>query len=149
VLAVWWSGLRASGSLDFLHASAHGLPGFLGLFQPPANLLYAHAEGLGIWLAVWVSPYFDVGSISVWVHPSRRHTKEAVRLIIQAYRLAFQQWPVLIGLTKVKPLLSVQERMGYTVVGSIPKLMGEGDTWIMALTPENFEAFAKDFEKVQ
>jgi hypothetical protein len=92
----------------------------------------------GIWAAAWLEPYGDGAFFGAWIRPKMRGTIQAWVFINRAYRLAFEHFPVIVGLTRRPELDRLHRALGYVRVGVIPKWFDGKDAIIYALSKESY-----------
>lgn len=134
----WWVRLAACGDLlPTYGAGASQLVTFLR-FAAEGMLAYAEDER-GICASFHVKPFMQGASVTLWVAPEHRASRQLYAEINAAYEAALAEYPVLLGITR-EALLRSHRRWGYTVVGRVPGLRVDGDGWIVSLTQESFLA---------
>lgn len=92
----------------------------------------------GLWACAWTVPDMDGAFFGAWFRHDRRHGKETYKFIMEAYRLAFERYPTLVGITKQQRLRDLHLKLGYEFRGELPSWF-DGDTAFMyVLTRESF-----------
>lgn len=141
LMAQWYNVMLQRDELGKLFIEkSHSLSGFYdAIRRPTQTLFYVGAEG--VWFVAMLTPHYAGASFDMWVHPGRRKSKAWVRAMCAALEVGFERYPVLVGLTAQENLLDDHVRMGYVVVGEVPKLWnGESPLWLMHITKESYEA---------
>lgn len=137
LLTYWYVTMIATKELQLTFTEL-SLSAFLQSFQPPHHLIYAQSAGR-IWFAAWFDPVFDGALLGVWGDKSKRRTKIGLGAFETAVEYGLARWPVLVGITRQEKLLDEHRRLGYTLMGKLPKLWGGEDTWVLYLTRESFD----------
>lgn len=154
LLLLWWKGLLETEEFDrVLPRRAHKLSSFFQVFQPPTFAMFAHDEDNRIWIAAWFDLFSDIDSgvfMHFWGREDMRHTREGILATHIIYDFATRTWPVVVGVTKHEDLLRIHRKVGYNIVGSIPKMLDGVDAWILYLTRELYtdSKFYKTGEKI-
>ena len=139
MLSLWWSEMRESGELsDIFSVSCQSLGNFYSLFKPP-NCLFYKVDSKGPQLMLWASPMLSAIAVGIWLAPRSRLDPEVYRAVQIIYYVLFTTYPVNLGITKRKKLLTTFESLGYNVVGEIPGLIDGEPTWLVHLSKESFE----------
>ncbi len=115
---------------------------FLQFWRPPRALAFCpKSERLedGIWFAGWLEPILSGAFVGLWISPKYRTTKAAARVTHDFFDRATQAFPVLIGLTKQARLLPIHRTIGFTHLGTVPRLFDGDDAHVVVLTREGFE----------
>ena len=150
LMARWWLRMRDDGDLEktFL-ASAHTLGGFMALWADVKLMLELDDEGITV--AMWVQHFMHAGHLGLWVRSDKRHHLGTVRAVMRMYRYVFSTGlSAIIGVTKQEHLLEEHERLGYKVLGRIPKLWDtENDGWVVVLAASDFYARWGEAEPTQ
>jgi len=137
LVAQWWARAYENGDLALMATKrSQSLSGFFKMIDAPTILLF-ECDEQGIWIAGWFEPTFDAAFFSLWVRPDKR-SKDALPVLFTMYDMGFRVWPMIMGVTKQERLLRSHERLGYTVVGKIPKFFDGEDAWLVTLTKEDF-----------
>ena len=110
---------------------------FIKFFEGKDLVLKTNSE-LGIWFAAWYEPTFDGAFQGMWTDKSKRGTKTHLRAVEQAFEYGLSKWPILLGTTRQEHIIDEHVRLGYTVLGKIPKLWYGDDVWLMYLTRESY-----------
>ncbi len=139
LLSVWHARLTADLELpDMVAPSAWPLHRFLGIFQAPASMVFAHDEH-GVCAALWTSPVMGATSVSHWLRRDLRGPK-GIYWLLDVYEaiLTSEGGPkALLGVTKLPRLCRMYERAGATPMGRVPGMWdGRTDGWIFLLTEE-------------
>lgn len=137
LLAQWWVEITLDGSRDQLFVPPTTLGQMLAYFQNDVSLIYERDDRL--WFAMWFTPMFSGLSASLWCRRDRRGSRAFIAAAEWAYETALQAVPVLLGVTTQPKLLKVHERLGYTIVGSVPGLIDGKMAWIVALTRDGWQ----------
>ena len=147
----WWREISATPDGDLYKAfpqSTWALSSFYSLFRSPRVLLYVE-DSNGIWFTVWMERLEAAVVFSSWVRESMRGTRAHYRTAKLSYEIAFEMSSTLIGITKRPELLKLHEKIGYTILGSVPKLFdGQDDAWIVVLTKDAFQKGALNNENL-
>ena len=139
MLSLWWSEMRDSGELsDIFSASCQSLGNFYPVFKPP-NCLFYKLDDRGPQLMLWAAPLLSAACVGIWLAPRSRLDTEVYRAVQLVYYALFQIYPVNLGITKRKKLLTTFESLGYNIVGEIPGLIDNEPTWVVHLAKEAFE----------
>ena len=135
----WWMKLSESGDLvDVFPRSSQPLFAFGKLFHHPTKLFYSLHKG-EIWFAVWMSMMGHAVMFNMWCDKPFRGSKKQLKYTRLAYDAAFQITNVVLGFTKRYKLLRIHQRIGYEILGRIPKMFdGIDDAWMVMLTKENY-----------
>ena len=141
LMAQWWLRMRTDGDLDktFL-ASAHCLSGFMEIWRNTELMLEVDDEGIVV--AGWVQPFMGSGMFGLWVRSDKRHNLATVRKVLTMYRHIFDAGiGSIVGITKQEALLPEHEKLGYKVLGKVPKLWDKNnDGYVVVLSAEDFYA---------
>jgi hypothetical protein len=141
LMLMWWARLLADGDLEkVFQRDACKASTFFELLQAPRKVVFKTKTDYGVWFAAAMSPAFDGVYFDMWVAKEFRAGKGWLQAMEEALLYAFDRWPILIGVTSQENLLDGHRRLGYTVVGMIPKLWNEQDAWLMYITKESFMA---------
>lgn len=136
----WWQELKRVGELDAIFSrSCYSLSRFYKIFQRP-NWLFYLADDKGLKLAIWVEPFYASAMTGVWIAPRCRRSKTVFRSWQLIYQAIFSMFDNVLGVTKRKCLLTEHEKVGYTIVGCINKLLDSQPCWIVHMSKEAFEA---------
>lgn len=133
LIAQWYQFLVDSEDMDTMFANRHTLGSLLVAMRPPTVCLFEH-DDKGVWAVFWYEPIFNGAFFSVWMRKDKRATVNAVTAMRKAIKAGLEAWPTLIGVTKQKRLLPIHLKLGYNLVGMIPKLFGGHDAYILTLT---------------
>ena len=148
MIYLWWVEMRANGELGEVFASnCQSLGNFFPLFKPP-NWLFYKRDAKGPQLMLWASQLLSAVSVGIWLAPRSRIDPEVYRAVQLIYHALFQVYPVNVGITKRKKLLTTFESLGYNVVGKIDGLLDGETTWIVHLSKEAFENSKLNPDKV-
>jgi len=148
MISLWWAEIRANGELGEVFASdCQSLGNFFPLFKPP-NWLFYKRDAKGPQLMLWASPLMSAACVGIWLAPRSRIDPEVYRAVQLIYHALFQVYPVNVGITKRKKLLTTFESLGYNVVGKIDGLLDGETTWIVHLSKEAFENSKLNPDKV-
>jgi len=143
LLTQWWARLICDETecrRVFSRETTASLHSFLSTFQPPNQLVFKSDLKLGLWFAVWLEPALSGAFVGLWCRDKMRHTKAALEAGEEALDYGLYRYPVLIGVTKQEKLLDAHRRLGYNVLGKIPRIFDGEDAWIVHITRESFEA---------
>ena len=139
LIAGWWYKMLEAGDLDNLFTQdSRTLAALFRLVTPPRAFVYA-ADARGIWFALWGEPLLGAVAIGLWLRPDRR-SRVGTLMFLETLDWALQQAPVIIGVTKQEKLLRAHRRLGYTVVGAVPRFFDGETGWIVAVTRESLAA---------
>jgi hypothetical protein len=148
MLYLWWMELRESGELaDIFSTNCQALGRFYPIFKPP-NVLFYKADDKGPQLMLWAAPMLSAACVGIWLAPRSRLDTEVYRAVQIIYYTLFQAYPVNVGITKRKKLLTTFEYLGYNIAGEIPGLLDGEPTWIVHLSKESFENSKLNPDKV-
>ena len=148
MIYLWWVEMRSSGELGEVFASnCQSLGNFYPLFKPP-NWLFYKCDAKGPQLMLWTSAMMSAVSVGIWLAPRSRVDPEVYRAVQLIYHALFQVYPVNVGITKRKKLLTTFESLGYNIVGKIDGLLDGETTWIVHLSKESFENSKLNPDKV-
>lgn len=105
----------------------------------PANRFFYEADGKGIWLAVWLTPFLTNGiEFGAWIRKDKRGTRQALRAIDEAYEQTLEKFPTLIGITRQYPKLhELHLKLGYELVGEFPGVFDGETVWMYRMTRES------------
>jgi hypothetical protein len=102
-----------------------------------------------VWFWGLLEPCFSGAFLSVWIDARKRRTKSALRTLLRVYQLAFEEFPVILGVTKQQTLLHEHGQLGYTCLGQFPKFWAGEDAWVVGMTKEDFEkGIKRRFERL-
>jgi len=121
----------------FHESLRHHLTDFLNWLKYQGQAVIAIDEQ-GIWAAAWTIPDLSGAFFGAWFREEKRGTIAAVKFIRDAYRLAFEKYSVLIGLTKQPALHDLHLALGYDYLGEIPHYFDGQPGRMYVLTKENF-----------
>lgn len=145
-LIVVFTNLVANEELEqTLAPSSHTPHKFLSMMQHSVTTFCA--DEYGIWFLGWFEPVFSGAFASTWVRKDRRGTKRHFLAMVEWLDKGLQLFPVLMGITKQKALLSEHYRLGYTLSGIIPSLWDGEDAYLMLYTDTCFAALQKRYGK--
>lgn len=144
----WWMKISESGDLvKMLPRASQPLFAFGRLFNHPTKLFYSLHEG-AIWFAVWMSMMGHAVMFNMWCDKRFRGTRKQANHTRVTYDAAFEISNVVLGFTKRYELLRAHQRIGYKILGRIPRMFdGIDDVWMVMLTKENYlkgEIFKND-----
>lgn len=142
-LMKWWMHLYESKKdiNKLFRKDSQSLHKFLQLFQQPNVLIYV-LKNNEITLAAWYSPFElsnDCTYLSAWTHEKYRGTRFQGECMHAIYEIAFSVRSVIIGITKQPDLLPIHRKIGYNILGRIPRAFDGEDGYIMTLTKKAFE----------
>lgn len=139
LLVDWWRRLRDAGELDKVFTSSfETLSFFLRSFHPPTSLFFTVEKDEHISLAVWVRPAMGSAFFNLWINKEHRKSKSSYRALLLAYRIVFQCYDTVLGVTKQEKLLRIHVKAGYTVIGKLAKIWDGEDAWLLQFTKEDF-----------
>ena len=139
MISLWWAEMRESGELTkIFSASCQSLGNFYPIFKPP-NWMFYKLDSKGLQLALWASRMFSAVTVGIYLAPRSRLDTQVYRAVQLIYHALFQAYPVNLGITKRKKLLTTFESLGYNIVGEIPGLIDGEPTWLVQLSKESFE----------
>ena len=95
-------------------------------------------DSQGIWVAAWYEPVMSGAFFGAWLREDRRGSFAAWRFIDRAYRVAFEHFPVLIGITQQPELDKLHHALGYQRLGVVPGLFDGKPALIYVLSKENY-----------
>ena len=132
---------------NFLSIPAHCLSGFLGLCMAP-RITIVEMDQKGPCMLAIAEPCFDGAFLSYWCAPEWRQTKYVLTTFLNVLKLALEQFPCIVGITKQKRLIETHLRLGYTLGGELPKFWGGETAYILMLTRENFAPILKRYHRL-
>ena len=137
----WWVHLNESGDFDRVFTRpTRALSTFLANFTMPTMLFFIRDDD-GIWLAVWFSP-IDRGAggafMNYWARKNMRTTQKHYKCSRFIYDMATEYFPVVVGVTRHEGLLRIHRKIGYNILGQIPKVLDGEDAWLVYLTRGNW-----------
>lgn len=136
----WWNDMAPAGDIE--RAFGPNMKSISQLFQvlqPPKGLVYAVEDGR-IWIAFWFEPVMGGTFVGVWIAPHRRSTKLALHVTLDAFEQFLDYVPVLLVTTSDERLARLHEKLGFDILGQIPKILDGGrDAWLSVLTKESLE----------
>jgi len=137
----WYGAICANGDIRNLMPLDVVTPSqFYAYIDPKKLSVLFKVDELGVWFVAVYTPMMSGAQFDMWVRADRRHGKGWVASMCEALDWGFERWPVLLGLTAQDNLLDSHRRMGYTVVGKVPKFWdGKRDLWIMWITKQAFD----------
>lgn len=139
LLYAWWQEMKRTEELDAIFSrSCYALGTFMKVFQKPTWLFYT-LDQYGLKLAVWAEPFYTSAFVGLWIAPRCRKSKSTFRAMQVIYAVLFNMFQTLLGVTKQECLLTQHNRLGYTTVGCIPRLLDSRPAWLLYLSKEAFE----------
>jgi hypothetical protein len=137
----WWEEMIASGDFEKVFASNRRTPtSFMETFAPPTLCVFSR-DDKGMWIVVWWHLFAGMDSgafMHYWCREDMRGARKQLHVSQLVYDFAMDTWPVVIGLTKHEHLLRIHRKIGYNILGKIPKLLEGEDMWVLYLTPEDW-----------
>ena len=139
-LLQWWLKL---GELEELEGTFTKtmmmLSAWFNNFQPPATKLFLEKDESGITVAFWLEPTgYGSAFCGFWVSPEKRHTKAALRALLEGLDLAFQTYPVIIAVSKNPVVVSQLGRLGFETGMQVPKAFDGDDAFVLVATREEY-----------
>jgi hypothetical protein len=140
----------AGDAEGLLTPQARTLSGFLQNCQSPNVCLLGFDEGEmssfnGPWLWANFEPCFSGAFAGLWIKPEKRGTKQAARFTFELLEAALSTCPLLLNVTKQRNLVAEHEKLGYRLVGVLPKLWEDQDVWLLALEPQGLTVAKERF----
>lgn len=143
IFSNWYVHLNESGDFDRIFTERlRPLSQFMSNFQSPTITAFARDDAHNVWICAWFATFSDIASgvfMHMWCREDMRGTREQYNLTHLIYSFATTAWPVVIGITKHEDLLHIHRKLGYHIVGTIPKMLDQQDVWVLYLTRELFE----------
>lgn len=142
----WWIHLNETGDINRLMLpDARRLSPFLNVFKWPLALIYSLDKHNEIDNAFWAAPNDGMSKhkaayCGIWCRADRRGKRHQFDFTAFVYTFAFEFYEVLLGMTWQPDLLDIHQKLGYSIVGCVPKLYDEDFLYIVHLTRENFNA---------
>lgn len=136
LLARWYDDLLRLGDWDKCFLVSRQSPSwFYQYFSREVRLNFVEDQGR-IMVAGWFEPCLARGTFfSLWVAPEWRPVPKGLEAVGAILTYAFQSVDVVLSITTQAETLEVYQRMGYTLLGEIPHLGGEGrPVWLLTLT---------------
>lgn len=131
MLTLIYGQIAGEGDQDrCLHGDAKTLGGFFALVREASPCFIALDDNGPYWIG-WFEPCMSGAFFGSWCAPNKRKSRDNVRNHLQALKLGLTQYPVIMGITKQEALLDVHRRLGYEIMGFIPKLWDEEAGWLM------------------
>ena len=147
LLARWYGQLKGAGELAKVFGS-DTLYEFLDGFQKPATLIYGVDRSTAdVVYAFWVELTIGV-SVGLWTREDVRSNRSIVASILKLYEMALGYSPTIVSCTGHPKTVDSMVKIGYTIVGKIPRLWSGEDVWLLYLTKESF-ARAKGVRSVK
>ena len=145
LLIKWWLTLSESGDLEkLITPQSRSLRQFLNLFSLPTTLIYALSPSNNeIIAASWLTPADNCATYrnaycGFYTHPAHRLTKFNLTFTATTFSLAFEFYDFILGTTWQPKLLPIHTKLGYDIIGCVPKLYDEEFVYIVRLTKERF-----------
>ena len=92
----------------------------------------------GIWACSWAEPYGSDAFFGSWIRKDKRGTFAAVAFIRRCYRLCFEHFNAIIGITKQPNLDKLHLALGYRFVGEFSTLFDGSPARVYELSKEAF-----------
>lgn len=92
----------------------------------------------GIWACSWAEPYGSDAFFGSWIRKDKRGTFAAVAFIRRCFRLCFEHFHAIIGITKQPDLDKLHLALGYRFVGEFSTLFDGSPARVYELTSEAF-----------
>lgn len=146
LLLRWWIHLSETGDINSLMIpDARRLSPFLGVFKYPTALIYSVNAANEIDNAFWASPVDSESQhraayCGVWCSSENRGKRRQYSFVSFVYTFAFEFYAALLGITWQSDLLALHQKLGYNIVGCIPKLHDQDFVYVVHLTREAFQA---------
>ena len=130
--------------LNIFGNPAYPLHLFFQAFTDRATTLFCAVDEQGEWWATfWVRPFMAGASWGLWIRPDCRGAPDAVEFVRQCHAIAFQAFPFLVLSTHQSAVVAKAQRLGYTMMSTIPGMYGPGlDGWLMYMTRTAFQSAA-------
>jgi hypothetical protein len=139
-LVRWWITMRDDGDLPTVFARGNRTLGWLmAYFQNEARTLLVKHDERGIWFAAWFEPVMQHMVAALWIRKDCRKSRASLQAIDDVYAAVFRSCDVLLGLTRCE-LLRGHQRLGYSVIGQLPKAIDDEPGYLVSLTKDSFEA---------
>jgi len=142
IMLRWWIHLTETGDMQrLITPKSRRLPAFLSVFKFPTALIYS-LDAMGeIDNAFWATPEDDhIAYCGLWCREDVRGKRRQFDFTSFVYTFAFEFYSALLGTTWQADLLDIHQKLGYNVIGCIPKLYDEDFVYIVHLTREAFQA---------
>ena len=152
-LVRWWVDLVNTGEIDaIVQKTSQTLYTFLGVFQPPARLLYSANEKGEIEFVHWAKavsgrPEENTASNGLWGAKHLRGSKKHMIFNYITYKIIFCFCDVILGETWQPEHLDRHRKIGYDVVGYMPNFLGREQYYFVRLTEKDFDA-SESIQKV-
>lgn len=143
LLVKWWAQMKEDKDLELTFSSPPSLSRLFECFKPPVQLVFQYDQK-GIYFSAWFEPFFDGVAFSTWIRRDYRQSKASLALFLEAAEMGFIDYPVLLGITKQKRIVPLHLRLGYHLLGEVPRLFGGETAFILVWDRLDF---LKDKEK--
>lgn len=143
----WYRQLIKTGDIRTLFRIEHWpLSGFFGRFQPPTVLYYdTTAEG-DVWFGAWGTPIaHGVVAFDLWIAEPQRHTKAAVKNVVDAVAKLFETQRLILVTTTSETIAAEHLKFGFIRVGHIPEFLDGEDAYVSYMNRNTFSAVAARF----
>jgi hypothetical protein len=140
MLLRWWQHMVENGELLEVFGECVATPsGFLNVFADPRTTLYYSTDEHGVCIALWYEPFMGNTALGMWAREDWRKRRWWDALVATLAD-QFQQFQLVMAMTRNRNLIIAGPEMGWTVLGTVPYLY-RGDTCtLLYLTREAFVA---------
>lgn len=144
IMLRWWMHLTETGDINRLMLpDARRLSPFLNVFKWPLVLIYSLDANNQINNAFWAAPNdntseYKTAYCGMWCRADGRGKRRQLDFTIFVYTFAFEFYEAILGMTWQPDLLDIHQKLGYSIVGCVPKLYDEDFLYIVHLTREAF-----------
>jgi hypothetical protein len=115
----WWEQLVLSGDVQNAYTGLDTPSAMFHMMAPPNVLLYEHDES-GIWFAMWVESTGLAGFVHMWIAHADRHTKRALKAVLEALRTLLDHMDPLVAVTHIEAVSQEHEKVGFQRLGALP-----------------------------
>lgn len=150
-LLSWWNELVGSGDLQRVFgASMQSLTSFMRLFSEPSTTLVYGADDRTWTRAAWTVPIASAGAWSCWLRDDQRHKPSSLVFLLRSLRVGFTLYPTLLTLTRDYAVINEAQRVGFSLLGTIPGIFDGETAYVAYLSREDFDRHVEDnkLEKV-
>lgn len=146
LLLRWWIHLAETGDINRLvFPESRRLSPFLNIFKYPTVLIYSLSPAGEMDNAFWTTPVdgeskHRAAYCAFWTHPDIRGSRRQVNFGAFVHTFTFEFYDALLAMVFQPNLLDLYQKVGYSIVGCIPKIYDEDFLYIMHLTREAFDS---------
>jgi hypothetical protein len=140
MLVGWWLGLLQRGELGEIAVPRDWpIAAFTASFDVPARMWFKADDGV-VWFHASVRPFLSGGLFGFWCDAERARTPSFAFALEQGLAAALEQYEVVVGTSRLKQSMAWAGKLGYNVVGVVPKLWDGSDVHFVYMTRETFAA---------